>query len=134
MNVGPTARGTFDQRAIDALDVYGDWLKLHARAIYGAGRSTYTAPDGCRFTQRGNRLYLHIYNWPFRHIHLAGLAGKVRYAQFLHDASELHWLEPTSGVQTTIEVPVAPGTLTLELPVRQPNVVVPVVELVLKDA
>lgn len=132
MNVGPTARGTFDQRAIDALDVYGEWLRVNARAIYGAGRSGFTAPDGCRFTQRGDRLYLHIYNWPFRHIHIAGLAGKVKYAQFLHDASELHWLEPTSGPQSTIEVPVAQGTLTLELPVKKPDVVVPVVELMLK--
>lgn len=60
MNVGPTGRGTFDARAITALDTYGEWMRLNGRAIYGAGPSAYKAPSGCRFTQKGNRLYLHI--------------------------------------------------------------------------
>src|SRR5207302_10546830 len=34
MNVGPTARGTFDCRALDALGVYRDWMRLHGRSIY----------------------------------------------------------------------------------------------------
>ena len=130
MNVGPTGRGTFDQRAIDALEVYGDWLRLHGRAIYGAGRSSFTAPDGCRFTQRDNRLYLHIYNWPFQHLHIDGLAGKVAYAQFLHDASEVQWIGPRNDPHFV--PPVGATTLTLELPVKKPSVVVPVVELILK--
>ena len=131
MNVGPTARGTFDQRAIDALDAYARWMHLHDRAIYGAGRSRYVAPDGCRYTQRGNRLYLHIYNWPNRYLHLDGLAGKVKYAQLLNDASEVQWV----GSQTDPHFvpPVDQGTLTLDLPVKQPDVVIPVVELILKD-
>lgn len=70
MNVGPTGRGTFDKRAEDALVVYGEWLTLHGRAIYGCTQSEFTAPQGCRFTQNGDRLYLHVFNWPFRHLHL----------------------------------------------------------------
>ena len=35
MNVGPTGRGTFDDRAKTALDAYGSWLGLHGRSIYG---------------------------------------------------------------------------------------------------
>lgn len=132
MNVGPTARGTFDQRAIDALDAYGKWLKLHGRAIYGAGRSAHSAPDGCRFTQRGNRLYLHIYHWPNRYLHLDGLAGQVEYAQLLNDASEVKWLGAPG--ENHFVPPVGETTLTLELPVKKPEVVVPVVELTLKDA
>jgi alpha-L-fucosidase len=132
MNVGPTARGTLDQRAIDALETYGEWLRLHGRAIYGAGRATIAAPDGCRFTQRGNRLYLHIYNWPFQHLHLDGLAGKVSYAQLLHDASEVQWIGPKNDPHFV--PPVGETTLTLELPVKKPDVVVPVVELFLKEA
>jgi alpha-L-fucosidase len=130
MNVGPTARGTFDQRAIDCLDAYGDWLKLHGRAIYGTSRSDFAAPDGCRFTQNGNRLYLHIYNWPFKHLHLDGLAGKVKYAQLLHDASEVRWIG--ANADPHFIPPVGETTLTLELPVKKPDVVVPVVELFLK--
>jgi alpha-L-fucosidase len=132
MNVGPTARGSFDPRAIAALDAYAGWMKLHGRAIYGAGKSSFVAPDGCRYTQKGNRLYLHIYNWPSRFLHLDGLAGKVAYAQLLSDASEVLWV----GAQTDPHFvpPVGETTLTLDLPVKRPDVVVPVIELFLKDA
>ena len=66
MNVGPTARGAFDERAVDALGVYGDWMRLNARSVYGCTQSEFSAPPDCRFTQKGKRLYLHIFNWPFR--------------------------------------------------------------------
>ncbi|MGV3490651.1 MAG: alpha-L-fucosidase [Devosia sp.] len=131
MNVGPNGRGQFDQRAIDCLDVYGKWLRLHGRAIYGAGRSTFTPPDGVRYTQKGNRLYAHIYNWPNQYLLLDGLRGKVAYAQFLNDASEVQW--PTENADTHFMPPGGKTTLTLLLPVKKPDVVVPVIELILKD-
>jgi alpha-L-fucosidase len=133
MNVGPTGRGTFDSRANDALDVYGEWMRLNSRAIYGAGPSQLEAPKDCRLTQKGNRLYLHIYSWPFRHIHIDGLSDKIKYAQFLHDASEVKWLTPEPKVDSNVGVAVPQGSITLELPVKQPNVTVPVIELILKD-
>ena len=126
MNVGPTARGTFDTRAEAALEVYHEWMRLNGRAIYGCTQSEFTAPPDCRFTQKGKRLYLHVFNWPFRHIHLTGLAGKVEYAQLLHDASEIQFAKSNYDVETIA------NTLTLELPVRKPDVVVPVIELFLK--
>jgi len=131
MNVGPTGRGTFDQRAIDCLAVYGTWLRLHGRAIYGAGRSEFVPPDGCRYTQRGNRLYLHIYNWPNQYLLLDGLRGKVKYAQLLNDASEVQW--PAEDADTHFMPPGGETTLTLLLPVKKPDVVVPVIEMILKD-
>jgi len=126
MNVGPTARGTFDERALSALAVYRDWMRLNSRSIYGCTQSEFTAPPDCRFTQNGKRLYLHVFAWPFRHIHLEGLADKVEYAQLLHDASEIRFAKPNWDVDTGANI------LTLELPVRKPDVVVPVIELFLK--
>ncbi|MEM7531358.1 MAG: alpha-L-fucosidase [Chloroflexota bacterium] len=127
MNVGPTGRGLFDERAEDALDVYAKWMRLHARSIYGCTQSEYTAPSGCRFTQNGNMLYLHIFNWPFKHIYLDGLKDKVEYAQLLNDASEVRFSQPRLAMTDETE------SLVLELPVQKPNVVVPVVELFLKS-
>ncbi len=124
MNVGPTGRGTFDQRAIDALGVYRDWMRLHSRSIYGCTQSEFQAPQNGKYTQNGKRLYVHIYAWPFKHLHLDGLAGKVEYAQLLNDASQVKMAKPKDG--NTEDV------LTLELPVCKPDVVVPVVELFLK--
>jgi alpha-L-fucosidase len=131
MNVGPTARGAFDPRARAALAVYRDWMHLHERSIRGCTQSTFTAPADCRLTQRGDRLYLHLFAWPFRHVHLSGLAGRVAYAQLLHDASEVRLLEPGGHDEWSIADTDA-TTLTIELPVRRPDVVVPVVELFLR--
>ena len=142
MNVGPTARGLFDDRARNALGVYRDWMKLNARSIYGCTMSEFAAPPDCRFTQTspersrrdGARLYLHVFSWPFRHIHLDGLAGQVEYAQLLHDASEIKMMtiDPHQQAQNTTMGGSRADTLTLELPVRKPEVVVPVIELFLK--
>jgi alpha-L-fucosidase len=131
MNVGPTARGTFDARALAALEAYAEWMRLHSRAIYGCTQSEYAPPSGCRFTQRGEQLYVHVFDWPFRHLHLDGFAGKVDYAQLLHDASEIKLLEPGRHSEWSI-AQTASDTLTLELPVARPDVVVPVIELFLR--
>jgi len=123
LNVGPTARGEFDPRAIATLDAIGGWLHHHGRAIYGCTASALTPPPDCRYTQRGDRLYLHLFAWPFRHVHVPGLKGKVAYAQFLHDASE---------VQFATEDGTGSDDLTLSLPIQPPDVAVPVVELFLQ--
>jgi alpha-L-fucosidase len=131
MNVGPTARGTFDGRAIQALQVYADWMSLHSRSIYGCTQSDFTPPTDVRYTQNGNRLYAHLYAWPFRHLVLPGLAGKVAYAQLLNDASEVPFKE--AGVDRSWDENELPeGTLLLSLPVVKPDVVVPVIEIFLK--
>ncbi|MBS4179384.1 alpha-L-fucosidase [Lederbergia citrea] len=134
LNVGPNARGEFDQKSLESLNEIGEWMRLNSRSIYGAKNSKLTAPIDCRYTQKGKRLYLHIFSWPFRHIHLDGLAGKIDYAQFLHDASEIQYKEHDPNEELDyISTRVKPGSVTLELPVQKPDVAVPVVEIFLKD-
>jgi alpha-L-fucosidase len=67
------------------------------------------------------------------HIHLQGLAGKVKYAQLLNDASEIHRIvnDPGQEAQNTTMGGVSSATLTLKLPIQKPNVLVPVIELFL---
>ena len=89
LNVGPTARGELEPRAVELLDDIGAWARRHDRSVYYCGASSFEPPPDCRYTQSGDRLYLHVFAWPFRHLHLRGLTGNVRYAQFLHDASEV---------------------------------------------
>jgi alpha-L-fucosidase len=59
MNVGPTARGTFDGRAIQALQVYADWMRLHSRSIYGCTQSDFTPPQ-MFVTRKMEIAYTHI--------------------------------------------------------------------------
>ncbi|MEG0767524.1 MAG: alpha-L-fucosidase, partial [Clostridia bacterium] len=135
MNVGPTARGYLDDRAETALKVYADWMKYHGRSIYGCtlAEPEFKAPADCRFTQSddGKRLYLHLFAYPFGHIQLEGLGGKVAYAQFLHDASEVKMLEGevrhfNEGDKKREDL------LVLQLPPVKPHTLVPVIELFLK--
>ncbi|MGO7498445.1 alpha-L-fucosidase [Rhizobium ruizarguesonis] len=133
MNVGPTARGTLDHRAIAALATYEEWMALHERSIVGCTQSDFAAPADCRLTQNGDRLYIHLFNWPYRHLHFDALAGQVEYAQFLHDGSEVTWLRPSANtLWANTQFPVGEDQLTFVLPVRRPQIVVPVIEVKLK--
>jgi len=129
MNVGPTSLGVFDPRAIKALGIYRDWMERHAEAIYGCTQSDFAAPPDCRLTQNGNKLYVHIFAWPFRMLHLEGLASKVEFARFLHDGSEVQMY---ASKWELAQLSLKPDTLVLSLPVKKPDVVVPVIELTLK--
>jgi alpha-L-fucosidase len=134
LNVGPTARGEFDWRALERLSGLGEWMRRHERSVRGCGPSTFAVPPDCRLTQRGDRLYLHLFAWPFRHVHLPGLAGRVRHARLLTDGSEIGMtvIDPRQSGQNTTMAGLPEGTLTLELPVQPPEgVPVPVVELYL---
>lgn len=134
LNVGPTGRGTFDDRAKDRLAAMGDWTRLHGRAIYGctAAPEEFKKPDNCLLTYNAKtkRLYLHVLTWPMGKLHFDGIAGKVAYAQMLNDASEVKFSESRGG--SMAEQKGSINGITLDLPVLQPNVTVPVVELFLK--
>ena len=134
LNVGPTARGTFDDRALERLAAIGDWMKLHGRSIYGctAAPDEFRKPDNCLLTYnpKTRRLYLHVLVWPMGKLHFDGIEDKVAYAQLLNDASEVKFSRSEGGAWMSANSPVE--GITLDLPVRQPNVTVPVVELFLK--
>ena len=138
MNVGPTARGYFDDRAVRALDIYGEWLRRNGRSVYGCTMAEPdllpTMPKSCRYTQSedGKRLYIHVFDYPYVYLEVRGLAGRVEYAQFLHDGSEIRFTEGnvnhfSEGRSTGDDL------LVFELPVIKPNVVVPVIEVFLKN-
>ncbi len=139
LNVGPTGRGEFDRRALDRLAGMGEWMKRHGRAIYGCTQAPakYPCPPDCRYTYNPslNRLYLHLFSWPFRHLHLEGMARHVEYAQLLDDASEVGMLKrvPEEQYGAMRKARRNPTLLTLQLPVQKPPALVPVIELFLKS-
>jgi alpha-L-fucosidase len=65
---------------------------------------------------------------------LSDLGGRVEFARFVHDGSEVkrEEIDPAQKANTIRMGGLPPGTLTLKLPVRQPDVLVPVVELSLR--
>ena len=133
LNVGPTGRGEFDERALSRLKSMGQWMRRHNRSIYGCTQAPdeFTTPQDCRLTYnpQTRRLYVHVFAWPFVELHLDGFAGKVEYAQLLNDGSEVAM---ASRPEWQGGNDVKHNVLTLRLPVQKPNVTVPVIELFLK--
>lgn len=75
-----------------------------------------------------NRLYIDLLDYPIKHLILTEFKAKAKYAQFLHDASEIeigeikgHWIEKELDE----------NEINLILPVNKPNVEFPVIELFL---
>ncbi len=138
MNVGPTARGELDDRAMNALSLYGEWIRRHERSIRGCTQAPegWITPADCRLTYNSEtrRAYLHILSWPFRHIHLPGWAGRIQYAQLLNDASEIRLTEVERDGKEAYATQVAMGcgSAVLELPTIKPPVAIPVIELFLR--
>jgi len=133
LNVGPTARGTFDHRADKALSGMGEWMKYNSRSVYGCTQAPedFNVPGNTILTYNPetNRLYVHLLDYPMRNFLMRDYKDKVKYAQFLHDASELqisapygHWVQQETGE----------NDINLLLPINKPDVEIPVVELFLK--
>ncbi len=139
LNVGPTGRGTFDDRAIERLRGIGAWMRSNARAVHGCTEAPagISRPANTLLTYNGKtgRLYVHVLEWPAGLLTLEGLAGRVEYAQLLHDASEVAFLEKgaVSGFMVGPREASSEKDLTLRLPVAKPDVEIPVIELFLKQ-
>ena len=133
LNVGPTARGRFDSRACARLDAIGRWMDANSRSIYGCTAAPEELrsqiPEGCKMTYnpKTNVLYLHILEWPIKVLPIT-FSDKVEYAQLLHDASEVQIKQPRH-VSGTLRKDVP---ASLMLPVKKPDVEIPVVEMFLK--
>lgn len=68
-------------------------MKLNSRSVYGCTEtpSEFIAPDNTLLTYNAktNRLYIHMLDYPLQDFLLHGYGDKIKYAQFLHDASEI---------------------------------------------
>ena len=78
----------------------------------------------CGYNPETGRLYVHLLEYPLNQVRLPGYNGKVKYAQFLHDASELQFANPRGDDE-------AGDDIILRLPVIKPPVEIPVIELML---
>jgi len=133
LNVGPTARGTIDYRAQEKLFEMGQWMEWNSRAIYGCTEAPegYTTPDQSLVTYNPetNRLYIHLLDYPMKWFKLEGYKGIVKYAQFLHDGSEIKFGKPRHNV--THQENLEEKDLMLILPMVKPDIEIPVIELIL---
>jgi alpha-L-fucosidase len=64
LNVGPTPEGLIPRPSIQRLKAMGDWMAVNSESIYGTTASPTDKPEWGRCTAKGNKVYLHVFDWP----------------------------------------------------------------------
>lgn len=126
LNVGPTARGEFDYRANRALDSLALWMHANSKSIYNCtfAPDDFKVPANTKLTYNSTakKLYVHLFDYPVGgNLTLPGYKGKIKYARFLNDDSELQY-KPSDANS---------NDLILKLPLKKPGFEIPVIELIL---
>ncbi|MDR2103796.1 MAG: alpha-L-fucosidase [Treponema sp.] len=89
LNVGPDAKGRIPAASREILEEAGRWMDRNGESIYRCGAASFDKPEWGRFTQRGNKLYAHIYEAQAGAVCLPYLAGKIEKLRLLADGSEI---------------------------------------------
>jgi alpha-L-fucosidase len=88
LDVGATGEGTFPPAAVDILEKVGAWMGLNGESIYGTSASPFEELSWGRCTVKGEKLYLHVFEWPQDGVlSLGGLKNEVKKAYLLLDSS-----------------------------------------------
>ena len=64
MNIGPMGNGEIDPRDTVILSGIAHWMKVNSESIYGTQKSPLPLQSWGVCTQKGNRLFLHVFKWP----------------------------------------------------------------------
>jgi alpha-L-fucosidase len=119
LNVGPTAEGLFPQASIDRLEAMGDWMGQYGESIYGTTASLFEGLDWGRSTTKGNKIFLHVFDWPEQGgiLEVPGLLSRVQTA---------HLLGQTKG---QLDVEYESSLARISVPRNAPNPVASVIVL-----
>ncbi len=118
LNVGPTAEGIIPQPSVERLKAMGDWMDVNSESIYGANASPFKKPSWGRFTQKENKIYAHIFDWP---------QDNQLMIPELKSAKNVYLL--TSQGNESLNISQSDGVLQINLPEEAPDKVASVVVL-----
>lgn len=108
MNIGPKGDGTFDTKDVAILKGIGQWVDKNYESVGGAGTSGMQWQNWGVTTRKGNKLYLHIFEWPLDGIlHVSGLPAMVKKAYFLANVAKkpLVFKHKQGVIHLTVQLP-----------------------------
>jgi len=86
LNIGPKADGSIPAESVRVLQEVGKWMDKYGQSIYGTTAVPIEKPSWGRCTAEGNKLYLHVFDWPVNGELVAGaVKNKVKRAYMLAD-------------------------------------------------
>ena len=98
LNVGPMPNGKIQQEFVDTLAEVGKWLKQYGETIYGTKGGPIAAHDWGVTTQKGNKIYVHILNYPDKEFFLPKMDRKIASAVLFKDKSKIEFVENNLGI------------------------------------
>jgi alpha-L-fucosidase len=102
LNVGPMPNGKIQPEFVSPLKEMGQWLGKYGEAIYGTRGGPLTPRTWGVTTQKGNKVYVHILEWPDSALLLPRLPKPVKSAYFLKDNSKTEFAENDYGLMLKI--------------------------------
>ncbi len=115
LNVGPNQYGIIPEVCQQNLREMGDWLKLNGEAIYGTQATPFPYLSWGRATLKGQKLYLHVFDWPKDGQLKVPFSNKITKAYLLADA------------KTRLKVTAGKDRYTIQLPAYAPDKIASVI-------
>jgi alpha-L-fucosidase len=106
LNVGPTAEGEIPAPSVERLAAMGRWLKTNHEAIYGTTASPFSYLSWGRATRKGQKLFLHVFDYPANGQLRVPLGNKISRAYLLARPSQALAVTPGRRL-STIKLPAA---------------------------
>jgi alpha-L-fucosidase len=103
-NVGPMPDGEIEPRQVDRLREMGAWMKRFGHTLRKTRGGPFKPGKWGASTHRGNRIFLHVFNWPADGLNVPLTGRKVRVGKLLTGGS-LEWKR--SGDNIWLNVPPA---------------------------
>ncbi len=120
LNIGPTPEGLIPQPSIQRLEAMGDWMAVNKESIYGTTASPIGRPDWGRCTAKGEKLYLHVFDWP--------TDGKLEVVLAQADIAKAYLLADRK--KNALSVVCGDDTVTVSVPTKAPDAIASVIVLV----
>jgi alpha-L-fucosidase len=107
LNIGPRKDGTIPDGMVDRLTEMGKWVRKNQESIYSTSAGPFSHLSwGCA-TRKGDKLYLHVFEWPEDGVLRVPLNNTVKGAWLLTSPSE--GLQTSAGKnRISIRVPARP--------------------------
>ncbi|HEY7182384.1 MAG TPA: alpha-L-fucosidase [Blastocatellia bacterium] len=93
LNVGPMPNGKIQPEFAERLKQVGAWLEKNGETIYGTRGGPITPRPWGVTTSKGNKVYLHVLNWPDQVLAMPKMPKKVKSATLFNDGSKVEFLE-----------------------------------------